>query len=123
MGRDDEVLYTNEGTIRGWLENAGFDWENGRILYQKVKDDNWGKTPGWSSPTGAGFISHDAPILDEVFSTGYGGPTTPRFIATDEEKLYFPAQYDGATWLEVIWKDIEKYLDFANYESPYPGGG
>ena len=111
-------------TIREWLNKAGFDWRTGRIIFQETyycdtleRHD----TPGWASPEGAREITADDPILDYEFDDGFGAPECPKFIAEDRDRFFFPAQYDGATWLEFVWKDINKYLD-ANNETPYPGG-
>ena len=106
-------------TLRKWLEKAGADFDNLKIVYQEVKGSS---SPGWETPINAEFISADHPILDKEFYDGYGGPECPRIIADDGENLYFPGTYDGATWLEVVSKDISTYLD-EKILTPYPGGG
>jgi len=105
-------------TIRQWLTEQGFDFGNGTILFQPAAS-----SPGWTSveETGKGrMIRTTHPILDHVFDDGFGAPECPRFIAEDSEAIYFPAQYDGATWCEKVHKDITYYVD---HVTPYPGGG
>ena len=60
--------------------------------------------------------------MDEPFDTGYGGPQAPGIVAADGERIYFVSQYDGATGIEVIEKDLTLYLDFKSHPVPYPGG-
>ena len=106
-------------TIRQWLNEGGFDWDKGRIIIQEVN----GNYPGedWNDRISA---SEDKAhfLVDKEFDSGYGGPECPRFIAEDKDKLYFPEQYDGATSLCIVFKDISKYLNYKDYPSPYPGG-
>jgi hypothetical protein len=113
-------------TLRKWLDRNGFDWATGRIIYQPVdgydeEQPSWGTSPGWEHPSGAREIAPDDPLLDLEFDTSYGGPQAPRFIAADGERLYFPAQYDGSTWCETVYRDITRYLNWREYETPYPG--
>lgn len=105
-------------TIKKWLDEAGFNWSDGRILWQDVEE---GRSPGWGDPTTAQWIQPDHEVLTREFSSGYGGPECPRFVAEDDKAIYFPSQYDGATGIEVVFKDLTKYLDVKN-ETPYPGG-
>lgn len=81
-------------TIREWLDTAGFDWNSGKIIWQRTEYNEY---PGWESPVDACFIPKDHHILDEVFDDGFGGSECPRFIAEDDKTFYFPAQYDGTT--------------------------
>lgn len=106
-------------TLRQWLNEAGFDWEHGKIVLQSEGDS--GSCPGWSPPTAARLMSPRDPQLDIEFNTGYGGPEAPRFIAQDATAIYFSAQYDDATWLERVWCDIALYLDWEHNTIPYPG--
>jgi hypothetical protein len=106
-------------TLREWLDKENFDWDSGRILYQETKGNNF---PGWDSVIAAQFINFEDSILSEDFHDGFGGPNCPCIIAEDKNALYFPSQYDGATSLEKVFKNIELYLDIEN-ETPYPGGG
>ncbi len=103
-------------TLRNWLNKAGFDWENGKILYQQTKDES---APGYSFPVNAKYIKNDDQILDKDFNSGFGFSECPRIIAEDNDKFYFPVIYDGFTRLKFIYKDISKYLDFKNNETPY----
>ena len=103
-------------TIKEWLDKAGFDWENGRVIVQITEH-----TPGWDDPADAYEASKDGRLINKKFCDDFGGPECPRFVAEDKEKIYFPDQYDGATSLVSIYKNIEKYLDPKN-PTPYPGG-
>lgn len=116
-------------TLREFLDEQKFDWHSGTILIQWTKiymyDDGEEdkERPGWDEITGASFITFDHPILDKEFSDGYGGPECPRFVAEDAEAIYFPGTYDGATWCSKVYKELGKYLDWENLETPYVGGG
>lgn len=106
-------------TIREKLDRQGFDWETGRIIIQTVEPDRY---PGWAKPTGAYVAAADDPILDQEFDDGFGGPKCPRFVAEDATAIYFPYQYDGATGVCKVLKDIRQYLDYKSNPTPYPGG-
>ena len=101
-------------TLRDWLTKAGADWDKLHIIYHETR------SPGWGRPTAARCIPIDDPVLDVEFDSGYGAANCPRIIADDGAALYFPGQYDGATWLERIVKDIDYYLD-VKHETPYVG--
>jgi hypothetical protein len=106
-------------TLKAWLTDYDFDWENGIIIYQ----ESTGYSPGWSSANDLKTprrIQADDPILTQEFYSGHGAPQAPRIFARDSHAVYFPAQYDGATWLEVVVIDPDKYL--AGTPTPYPGG-
>jgi hypothetical protein len=45
----------------------------------------------------------------------------PRFIAQDENAVYFPAQYDGSTWLEKVDLRMASYVGPNAIPTPYPG--
>lgn len=105
-------------TIRNWLEEAEFDWDNGKIVYQDTGDGY----PGWSREGPRELIPHDHPILTKEFDAGYGGPECPRFVAQDLKAIYFPYQYDGATGIEKVFRDVDDYLRSPEVETPYPGG-
>ena len=100
-------------TIREWLSESNFDWEEGIIIHQKV-DNRYGEIQSTS------IVTSDHPILDEYFKDGYGGPMCPRFVAKDENHMYFPNQYDGSTFIVVVSTNMEDYLN--GLETPYPGG-
>jgi len=101
-------------TLRELLNGKDFDWNSGKIIYHETE-----RYPGWDNVTTGKIIESDNSILDLSFDAGYGGPECPRFVADDKDKIYFPVQYDGATWVEFIYKDITIYLTEA---TPYPGG-
>lgn len=106
-------------TIRQWLTDAGFKWNSGRIILQEVGEDEY--CPGWGNPESAREATPSDRKLDYEFESGFGAPRCPRFIAEDDEFIYFPSQYDGATSLVVVFRDISKYLNPDN-PTPYPGG-
>ena len=102
-------------TLRIELNEAEFDWENGRILWQP-DGDGWGEG---KKPIEE--ITSDHPIFDEEFDGGYGAPEMPSFFAEDNENIYFPGQYDGATWVAAISKHLfEKVGEIVRL--PYVGG-
>jgi len=100
-------------TIRKYLTQSGFDFENGKIIIQNGT--------GWSEGGNGRYVKPDDPILDIEFSSGYGGPDCPRYVAQDKKKIYFPWQYDGATGPTYVYRNIKAYLGSEN-ETPYPGG-
>lgn len=115
-------------TLRVWLTNHGFDWARGVIVYQPTKPYSW--DPDASPAPGnadddevqpAEQIDALHPILDHAFDDGFGAPECPRIFARDLAAVYFPGKYDGATWLEKVYLDPEKYLTGAL--TPYVGGG
>ena len=104
-------------TLRLLLDEKGFNWPQGLIIYHEIKSVF---APGWGSAIKAQAIPSDHYILDKEFDDGYGSPQCPRFIAKDDASLYFPAQCYGATHVEKIFIDISKYLCFETLETPYP---
>lgn len=104
-------------TIREWLKNENFDFENGRIIVHAVS----GNSPGWRHGERQMTNEEVEDILNREFSSGFGGPQCPRFVAEDDEKIYFPSQYDGATGIEYVYKDLSRYED-CKAQTPYPGG-
>ena len=104
--------------VKKMLDLLGFDWDSGKIIWQRVDNDS---CPGWGTPACAEIIAHDHDILVKEFSDGYGSPKCPRIVAEDKAAIYFPIMYDGNTWFEKIYKNINQYLDWKNYESPYFG--
>lgn len=107
-------------TIREWLENNGFDFETGTIVYQPTT----GSSPGCSydEEIQQGVIVGKAHvILDREFNNGYGSPQCPRFFARDNDAVYFPVQYDGMTYCERVPIDTAVYVN-GNQPTPYPGG-
>ena len=110
-------------TLREWLKENEFDFVNGKIAYQKISGD-CSDSPGWGSvdkDNPISVIQNNDPILDLEFDSGFGGPECPRFIAQDANGIYFPAQYDGSTWIEVV-HNLDWYLKNPEVETPYPGG-
>ena len=111
-------------TVREFLDQSGFDWDNGSIVIQMVNDDGGG-FPGWAdTATPAVHVSSDDAILDRTFDDGFGGPECPRYIARDNDSVYFPSQYDGATSPICVCIDLGAYTrtDGNHENTPYPGG-
>ncbi len=119
-------------TLRKWFTdpNVKVDWDTFVLIVHSVD----GASPGWHvglkasrldfSPGGNAKPGNCA-ILDVEFSDDYGGPEAPRFIGYDKEMIYFPARYDGATWVEAIRRNVEDYAlmngEHVIYQTPYPG--
>lgn len=113
-------------TLAGLLRESGFTFELGTLVVHVTDDAN----PGWR---GASDVQErrvvtkwSDPTLQAEFYTGHGGPEMPRFFArfTDEnnaQKIAFPCQYDGATWIEVVNIDPHSYIIDGSM-TPYPGG-
>jgi hypothetical protein len=115
-------------TLRKWFNKVDADWETLIIILHTVKDNN---CPGWEEAENSfKFDFRNKKLqtpdvkefLDTEFYSGHGFAKAPRFIAEDKDRIYFPSKYDGATCIEMIYKDIDKYIDIKN-ETPYPGGG
>lgn len=125
-------------SIREWLDDAGFDWNAGRIVYHETssaedRENEMEPSPGWADRVGPGVLAYHPigerapgqpshPILDHRFHTGFGGPMCPRFIAQDPDALYFPSQYDGATRLVKVYRHLIRYVGHDAEPTPYPGG-
>lgn len=91
----------DRGTVREWLDDEGFDWASGRIVYKLTE------------------VRPDHHFLDRPFDDHYGSvDPCPRFIAYDERFIYFPYGYDYASQLVKVARDPEYYLE---HESPFPG--
>jgi hypothetical protein len=107
-------------TLREQLKAAGFEFsDDAEILWQPVSGDS--RCPGWAHELKqAIIIDNNHKILDHEFRDGFGGPECPRFVAKEKNYLYFPAQYDGSTWVERIDTTFADYLNGEG--TPYPGG-
>lgn len=110
-------------TIHQWLKAVNFNFKCGIILYQPVEIyEDYYPSPGWTTPASAELVGENHTILHKEFHNGFGSPQCPRFVAKDDQAIYFPCQYDGATNIQKVWLDLNKYLDFNNHHTPYPGG-
>lgn len=106
-------------TLRELLTSAGIHWDTALIVWQ----DAHGYSPGWSSAEEVGkpeFIKNDHAVLDAEFDTGHGAPQMPRFVAKDHQRIFFPVQYDGATWVEWVCQSLTPYVE-GTEPFPYPG--
>lgn len=115
-------------TLREWFDSENVDWGSLVIICHTMADGSY--ATGWDTPQEAqrfDFTKPGAldvrphPLLDQEFDDGFGRPKAPKFIAQDKIRTYFPDQYDGATNLVAVLRDIEPYIDVAN-ATPYPGG-
>ena len=117
-------------TLEKELNKVGFDWATGKLVVHTLAEHSY--SPGWGSGERAVVFdySKDNQLHDELlhheYNNGYGSPQCPRFVGEDSKFLYFPVQYDGATWVDKIAKDIAFYTMFDEKgnlnETPYPGG-
>ena len=109
-------------TLRDLLTAAGFTWDTGVIVWQSVTGEAY--SSGWAMDdevNKAEFIPNDHVILDTDFDTGHGAPRMPRFVAKDHKFIFFPVQYDGATWIEYVCQSLTPYVE-GEEPMPYPGG-
>lgn len=108
-------------TLRKWLNEAGFDWSSGRIVYHYGKDQ---AVCYYEDCDVEARIELDwaHSVLDREFYSGYGVVECPAIIAQDNKALYFPSRYDGTTELVKVMLDIDHYLQDGSH-TPYPGGG
>ena len=108
-------------TVRQFLDQDHFDWATGQIILQPVEGSS---SPGRSNGEQGVVIAFDHPILDAEFSSGYGSPQCPRYVARDKDAVYFPTQYDGSTCATKVVIDLAAYCqpDGGHIETPYPGG-
>lgn len=115
-------------TLREWFDDEKVDWPSLVMICHTMAEGSY--SPGWGTPAEAvrfDFTKPGAldvrphPVLDQQFDSGYGAPEAPMFIAQDKTRTYFPYQYDGATGLVAVLRDIEAYMDVTN-ATPYPGG-
>lgn len=117
----------NPNTLREYLDKAGFDWETGTIVIQKATpQDWWDEDDGyyesspiyeWDKFTGKIVKTEDSALSEDL---GAWSPL-PKFVARDKEFIYFPAQYDGATWVEKVAVDIKRYAGDNPLQGLYPG--
>ena len=108
-------------TWRKWFHDAEADWATLQIVYQATIDyDAPGRAFG-DGLSAAVQILHDHEVLDQEFDDGFGGPEAPRIVAMDANFIYFPCQYDGATGVTKIRRDVRGYIG-STEPTPYPGG-
>ena len=114
-------------TLRKWFEELNVDLSKLVLVAHAVGGSQY---PGWRSATAAvkfdfrtpGALDvHPHPLLDTEFDDSYGGPQAPRFVAQDEDWIYFVGTYDGSTWLQPVNKNLDFYMNHEN-EVPYVGG-
>lgn len=47
-------------------------------------------------------VAPDGTVLDVEFDAGYGGPEGSDVLVWSEQRVYFPACYDGAEWMASV---------------------
>jgi hypothetical protein len=116
-------------TIQQWLDEAGFNWERGLIVVHTYADgapaarDSYSRWDTNHDKVAVRRRAHRGdPVLVHEFDSGFGSPACPRFFAKDDQRIYFPVCYDGATWCEAVHYRIGHYLEDGS-ETPYCGGG
>ncbi len=105
-------------TLRKELKKAGFDFSHGRILYQEA----FCIIPSSAGKNEVGKVVEidlDSPILD--IEKDYNCFSMPRFVAEDRNKIYLPCECNGVGWVEWVYKDINKYIEYGL--TPYLGCG
>ena len=106
-------------TARKELNDLLFDWDTGRILYDREVKNEYG---GWTSCGKPLYeISHTNQVLDRPFYAGYGGVEFPPILAYDKSHVYFIVCYDGASWLERLPLTWARATTLKGI--PYFGGG
>ena len=108
-------------TLRKMLDNAGFCWDTGVIVWQDVTEE--AHSPGWAGEDELKkpeFIDKHHAVLDTEFDASYGAPRCPRFVAKDHRRIFFPVQYDGSTTVDWVCQSLTPYMNGENF--PYPGG-
>jgi hypothetical protein len=102
-------------TIRKWLALAGFNFDDGDIVYQKVLP---GQPPGLAKPMAASIMP--ASVLDEEFEFSGCVPTCPRFFARCGNWIYYPSTNGAGPFsLGMVNIDPDYYLNPEN-PTPYP---
>lgn len=100
-----------KSTLREQLDDCGFDWQTGLILYQGFALDEDGEVDYYTNNTNPPcLLAHDSPLLDIKFDTGYGSVQFPPMIAYDAGRVYVIGCYDGSSWLQAIEIHPEAYL-------------
>lgn len=94
-----------DNTIRGWLDESGFDWQTGNIIVQEtaLPFDYFGEV------VAAYYLEHNSPTLDKPFSED-GRITSPLFMAWDRRRVYFLVRQHGRTSLASILRYPLDYL-------------
>ncbi len=125
--------------LRQWLDEAGFDWEEGRLILWpgqscgslggEVADSTrpvvalaWAIGRLEAVPCVATSVeTKDHADLDEEFDDGFGGYGCPSFVAFSDGFIFLASQYDGRTGLVKISMSPDSYLNGEG--APCPGGG
>ena len=119
-------------SLRDELSILGFMWHDKESIvvlhdHRPLDEDEYVRAPGWDGrnkdrdPIVLTDCEFDHELLDVEYCNGFGSPDCPRFIAYDRDCIYFPVQYDGATWVEEIQRSPLMYIN-GRHETPYPGG-
>lgn len=110
-------------TLREMLDGCRFNWPAGRIIVAKESIGlDYFEARDTVRPLTDGLADND-PALDVKIDTGYGTCNIPPFIAEDDAAIYVVATYDGASWIERIEKNLDRYLAPKAPSLPCIGGG
>lgn len=104
-------------TLRELLTEAEFNWNEGRIVYQRVKE----LLPGNAckhSVCDTVEIQKNHPVLDWRPKNS-GGMRLPRVVAFDAKKIYFPVGYSCADTVVGVFFQPESYLTSQRSMTPY----
>lgn len=111
-------MLDDKRTLRQELTKLGFDWNSGRIIIWCLK----GPVGYWDDniPQVREIEDWADSDLDYVYDIGLGDPKTPHIIAEDNKWIYMPAEYDGASWLYKVNKNLDHYMiNVPPYEGDY----
>jgi len=92
--------------LRTWLEEAEERFGEPILAVVVGKHDN----AGWDAPLQAGentILSRDAGLakVDQEYNNGFGGADCFPLWAWTESRVFFVAEYDGATGLNFVPRD------------------
>ena len=100
-------------TVRKLLDDLGFDWTTGVIVYRPRHAEPFRDAKQWEI-----FRGHH--ILDEEFDELSDGTVGPNIVARDRTAVYIRRQYDGPRWMErIVYHDFVNY--YLDHDFPFPG--
>lgn len=105
-------------SFRELLNENGFDWEKGRIIYQEAPSYLPGRV-AWNYFNGTVEISKDHPALDWKPEKGFPGNQMRRLVGFDSRAIYFPHAYECMDTMMVVFTSPEPYLADWKLYTPY----
>jgi len=108
-------------TLRELLTEAAFNWDEGRIIYQRVRQPLPGNACAHNICDTV-EIQKDHPVLDWRPKQP-GGMKLPRIVAFDSKRIYFPVGYSCADTVVGVYFEAESYLASQRSMTPYFRGG